>query len=169
MRLLFCTWSHSLTPTKRKKKIISESVGNHRWILCYKNFPFQTQTTYSSLWAKKAKGDSRRAQRNNTYSTTSSPLFNPEKQGLALSGALQKVWTRSQTDTWDQNEDNSDVIRHGFREFPRMPYVFSACISKHLKVCWEQPKCYVYSLSNNDAIIPAAELLNRPCYARSLC
>lgn len=55
----FCTWSHILTETKRKRKKKRERdlrvCGDQSWVLCYRNFPFQTQTTYSGMWAKKGR------------------------------------------------------------------------------------------------------------------
>lgn len=40
-------------PNQKKKDL--SVCGDQGWVLCYRNFPFQTQTTYSSMWAKKGR------------------------------------------------------------------------------------------------------------------
>lgn len=103
-------------PNQRKKKDL-RVCGDQSWVLCYRNFPFQTQTTYSSMWAKKAERNPRRAWRNNTSS------FNPERSVARFSGkAVQRVWIRSHLDVWDWNDDDgSSITGHNFRELPKMP------------------------------------------------
>lgn len=103
-------------PNQRKKKDL-RVCGDQSWVLCYRNFPFQTQTTHSSMWAKKAERNPRRAWRNNTSS------FNPERSVARFSGkAVQRVWIRSHLDVWDWNDDDgSSITGHNFRELPKMP------------------------------------------------
>ena len=40
---------------KKKRERDLRVCGDQSWVLCYRNFPFQTQTTYSGMWAKKGR------------------------------------------------------------------------------------------------------------------
>lgn len=117
MRLLFCSWSHILTQTKKKKTSLESLWGSELGIVLQKFSISDTNYTEQYVGQKR-----QRETPGGPEEIIPPPLI--LRSAARFSGrAVQKVWISSHLDVWDQNDDDrGGIMGLNLRVLLKMPF-----------------------------------------------